>query len=107
MDEHMPLSYIYYRKSRDEAKASLVNAISSSETPKIATISWSEYDLHIEINKGGKSLLILSLTEAGEDTLLEEKSREIVLLHRPFITLTETIICKIITDSGAVLHSQR
>ena len=92
--------FVFKNITKEEAKEAIDKVVSSTELPNIVKIEWQDSTLLLTITKMGVSKVAYDLTQEGNDSFLTEKERSISIMHRPFITMAETIIEKMIVEAG-------
>jgi hypothetical protein len=97
----MGLNFKIAGKTADEVKATIEGHLKTKGVPPVADISWQGNEMHVRIDKGGKSEFRLALTQEGGDCRVVETKRDVAFLHKPFVGKVETFVGDLMSTLGA------
>jgi hypothetical protein len=96
------MNYLIKNKTIDEAKSDIDKVILNESIPEFVSTAWNDNDLIITIQKMGLSQLVLRLGQDQGDVLINENNRKVAIFHRPYITLVEDIMKRLLDKAGAI-----
>jgi hypothetical protein len=84
----------------DAAKTAIDSSIREAKLPDWARVSWSDDDLSVIVDKGGKSTFVLGLRPDGSGSRMVEIKRKVAFAHKFFVRQVEGFVDKAMRGAG-------
>jgi hypothetical protein len=98
------MSLVWTSKNSDLAAMRMLiqKHLNDARIPNYVTLNWADDELCILISHGGKSEFRLTLSGDKNGMRICETKRDISFLHRPFVSMVEKLVDKVLAEAGFV-----